>query len=313
MINLPESNISSRTRSKLNSTSTPNRSQNIELSPNMPNPRSSVATARVTDSRSSTAGNPGDTLNKLGIDLDLSDLSDESQRIVAILLAGFASFMENQLHKKDSENNAKIVKLEKRIEHLEDKLDTLENYGRRESLVLSGPVVSNPSPSRNPRVRDSEDCIDVVSKVVTDHLDINLPKEMISVAHRLGKVPHSGPDNRSIIFRLVRRDLKYSIFKACRSKKPQFSINESVSPLRNTIMYVLRQARKDYPRKFGRNYTEEGNVRLLLPKTEGSDEYEKRTVNTRHDLDELLRVKLNKTSTDFGARWDRARSQLVDQ
>ena len=78
-------------------------------------------------------------------------------------------------------------------------------------------------------------------------------------------------------------------------------------------MYILRQARNTYPAKFGRNFTEEGNVRLLVPKTDGSDEFVKRTVNTRHDLDELLRVKLNKTSKDFGARWDRARTQLVEQ
>ena len=111
------------------------------------------------------------------------------------------------------------------------------------------------------------------------------------------------------MFRLVRRDLKYCIFKACRTKKPPFSINESVSPIRNTIMYVLRLARKTYPE----NYTEEGNVRLLVPRTDGSDQHEKRTINTKHKLDELLRVKLNKTSSDFGASWDRFRLPHMDQ
>ena len=164
-------------------------------------------------------------------------------------------------------------------------------------------------PNRS-RTSNTENCVDIVRKVVTDKLGVHLPAEMISVPHRLGTMPKTGPDNRSIIFRLVRRDLKYSIFRACRTKKPEFSINESVSPTRNTVQFVLRNARKLYPNKFGKNFTEEGNVRILLPKTDRSDQYEKRTINTKQALDELLMVKINKTSLGFGARWDHTRPPI---
>ena len=299
--------ISSRTRSRTNSVSSSIQSLTTPAEMSLIHSPPSSASNNSGRTQRVLSDNSNEALEQLGLNIDLSGLSEESKKLVSILLSGISVFIDKRLHKTSQEYETKLIRLEKRIETLEDKLDTLENYGRRESLVLSGPIVTNDSPNRNPRNRDSEDCLSIVSKVCTEQLGVNLPKEMISVAHRLGKLKESGPDKRSIIFRLVRRDLKYSIFKACRIKKPQFSINESVSPLRNTIMYVLRKAREEYPRKFGRNFTEEGNVRLMIPKTDGAKEYDKRTINTKHELDDLLRVKINKTSLDFGARWDRVR------
>ena len=62
------------------------------------------------------------------------------------------------------------------------------------------------------------------------------------MAHRLGRKPASqSEDRRGIIVKLCRREVKYDLMKACKS------VNESLTPTRNAILYGLRQAKKKFP------------------------------------------------------------------
>ena len=67
----------------------------------------------------------------------------------------------------------------------------------------------------------------------------------LSTAQRLGKKPvNQQIDTRRITIKLCQRDIKGDLLKACRQLKPNIFINESLTPSRNTIMYVLRRAKR---------------------------------------------------------------------
>ena len=73
---------------------------------------------------------------------------------------------------------------------------------------------------------------------------------MISTAHRMGKPPapdSSSLDKRPIIVKFVRRDDKFLIMKRARNQSTRVEglfVNESLTPTRSKILYVLRQAKR---------------------------------------------------------------------
>lgn len=190
-------------------------------------------------------------------------LSPKNQKLIPILKKVFTDFKEHLLEdiqtKFDSmvtvlkeeclavcnAKDEKIHSLEGKCKVLEDKITQLEErfddedaYIRRETLILSGEEVT--------RYHESENCADIVRKVIKDNLHIELKPEDISVSHRLGrKSVAQGPDKRSITAKFCRRDLKREILLAARSQKPrECYINESLTPLRQKISAALRRAKK---------------------------------------------------------------------
>ena len=72
---------------------------------------------------------------------------------------------------------------------------------------------------------------------ITDIVDI-------STAYRL-----DGKNNKkSIVVKFCRRDIKNDLVTASRRSKPdQFFVNECLTPQRQTISYVLRRAKQEFP------------------------------------------------------------------
>ena len=77
-------------------------------------------------------------------------------------------------------------------------------------------------------------------------LKINIKSTDLSTAHRLVPKPKTqGPDRRSIIIKLCRRELKHDLITACKKyKPPNFFINESLTPTRNSIFSHSVKLRK---------------------------------------------------------------------
>ena len=276
----------------------PNKNLRSQANQSMSN-ASSSSISRPSSSSSKFSAGP-DPLQLISnengdFNLDTTGLSTESKKIVSCIIKGLVGYFENLMERREEKFNSKIESLEKRVEHLEDKLDAQENYSRRDTLVLSGNI---------PEFIVGENCGRIVQELISAKLEIDVGDVDISVAHRLGKKPNEGIDRRSIIFKLCRRDVKSNILKACRTKKPPFYLNESLSPIRGSIMYVLRKARFDYPTKFGRCFSEDGNVRVMMPEHDGSTVFRKITVNTRGELEELLLVKANCRSSKYNVRWN---------
>ena len=230
----------------------------------------------------------------IGFPIDTTGLSAESKKGVSCLYKSVVNYFESVMSRREEFFKDEIKELHSRIVHLEDKLDAQENYGRRETLVLSGNI---------PAFNSGEDCTQIVTNLISTKLDVDIAPTDISISHRLGKKPNGGQDRRSIIFKLCRRELKSIILQACRTKKPPFYINESLSPTRSSIMFVLRKARHDFPTKFGRCVSDEGNVRLWIPNPDDPTQFTKITVNTRSDLEELMKQKTNCTSEKYNVSW----------
>ena len=179
--------------------------------------------------------------------IDPNDFSEEQQLLldvfeqkIKVIVKGY----EARLAAKDKlmdQMSTEIVNLKKKVQSLDDKLEDAETYERRDTVVFSG--------SELPSVTESEDCTKIVIDLLKDKVNYFLRPTEISVAHRLGqKTETQKPDKRNIIVKLCRREIKNDIMKACRVMKPRnLYANESLTKVRSTVLYGLRQAKSKYP------------------------------------------------------------------
>ena len=137
--------------------------------------------------------------------------------------------------------DAEIVGLKKKVSALEAKIDDADAYERSDTAIISG----NSLPVVIPDERGPE----LVCSLLKDKLNLVIAPTDISVAHRLGeKKASQGPDRRPLIVKFCRRNTKNDVVVAARKgKSPNFFINESLTPLRQSIAFVLRKARREFP------------------------------------------------------------------
>ena len=102
------------------------------------------------------------------------------------------------------------------IEALKGKLDSNEQYERRDALNLFGPAV--------PEVSEREDFKHIFRGLIRDKTRLNIAAADISIGRRVERKP-CGRNIRHIIFNLSRRDLVGEIFQACKRTRPPFYIN----------------------------------------------------------------------------------------
>ena len=126
--------------------------------------------------------------------------SDENRKLVRVIFSGMDSLVQRELKKIQVDYEKELCSLKKHIVTLEDKIDDLENYGRRNTLIISGKDV--------PRTATDENPIDVAVECIQRNLGVDISRNDIDVAHRLGKPQAASEDRRNIIVKLVRRENK---------------------------------------------------------------------------------------------------------
>ena len=122
----------------------------------------------------------------------------------------------------------------------------------------------------------------VIRKLLNDKLKLKIQETDIASAHRIGKPPaNNAPDNRhiTILVTLNRHDNKEEILAACKRHQPNISINEYLTPTRNTIFYVIRQLKKRFPQKVTGCGSKDGRVFIYIKNQENSE-------STRHNYSE---------------------------
>ena len=145
--------------------------------------------------------------------------------------------LNSELHKTKTENE----NLRAQINKMANKHDELEAYGRRESLIFSGTQIKP--------FESNENCVLIAKNLIQNVLKVPVDP-LISTAHRMGKPPAPGssaPDKRAIIVKFVCRDDKFLILKTARNQSTRVQglyVNESLTPIRSKILYVLRQAKR---------------------------------------------------------------------
>ena len=189
-----------------------------------------------------------------------------------------------------------VTCLKKKINKLEEKTDDAEAYERKDVLVFSGEGI--------PSVEIGENCTALVCDLTEKQLKLKINNSDISTSHRVGRKPaNQSIDRRNIIVKLCRRDLKNDILSACRNIKPNFYVNESLTPVRSSILYVLRQARRKKNRLSGCSSIG-GRVFAWVAPPDGQGERNVRIpVNTHLELLSFCEDVLNEPLSNYLQRW----------
>lgn len=253
-------------------------------------------------------------------DADFSKLSNEQRTLAEIIITAVnraVQRLENVVARQSGEiaaltatvtdlqthaetRDEELSKLRDRLNTLEDQVDSNSAYEKRDCLIVSGEV---------PPVSDGENCSEICRQLIRNNLRIQMKNDDISYAHRIGKKPITqAPDKRSIIIKLHRTDLKNDILSACREFRPPFFVNESLTPTRSQVMFVLRKARGDHSDKFRTPRSYDGNVNAYVsmpgvPRPGQQTKFRRVVVNSRRVLDELLLQHIGCTSEKYVKDW----------
>lgn len=194
----------------------------------------------------------------------MAGLSEESKALVKILKVIITKQFKTELEiikeemiKKDtviSNLETEVNDLKHKLHSFETHIDSIEQYERNDTVVVSGPAL--------PPETAPENAKSLVVSTFKDQLKINVKEEDISVAHRLGPVQQNR--NRPIIVKLVNRSLKYDLVGACINLKPNLYINESLTPKRYNILKKVLAVRKVHRQKFQQCHTKDGKITIKL-------------------------------------------------
>ena len=198
----------------------------------------------------------------------LESLSPESKVLVRVLTAMLSTIisskfsdslttLKKEIAEKDEQIDkltTEVVNMKDKVQELETRIDNVDQYERRDTIILSGSVLPNETTSEN--------TTSVVLNTFKEHLKINMKETDISVSHRLG----SGKQQRQrpIIVKLSNRSLKYDLVGACMRLKPNLFINESLTPNHKHLLNILLGIRKAHRAKFQQLYTKEGTIIVKL-------------------------------------------------
>ena len=187
-----------------------------------------------------------------------------------------------------------------RVSRLEERVEDAEAYERKDTLVITGKNIPPAIPGQND--------VNIVCDMFRTGLKLNVSPTDVSTAHRIGvKSVNRHLDTGKIILKLCRRDLKGDILNACRQIKPKdIYINESLTPTRNKIMYILRSAKKKrHPRLAGCS-SFGGRVFAWVKPAPGEQQDQrpkKVPVNTRAELEAFCEDILQELEADYIQSW----------
>ena len=177
--------------------------------------------------------------------------------------------------------------------------DELEAYGRLDSLVFSGDKIKVYQPD--------EDCVSIAKNMINSELKLAMDP-IISSAHRMGRPPapeSTEPDKRSIIVKFVKRDDKFKVLKKATNKSTRVNglyVNESLTPTRAKILYVLRQCKKNRNSPLKGTSTLNGRVFAVhkASATSSDDDPMLRTeINTKEKLQDFVQNFLKESLESF--------------
>ena len=226
----------------------------------------------------------------------LKTLFESMQMNFEQMFSDFKSEFFAEIRKKDeeiAELRSEVSSLKTIVNKLEDQLDDNDAYERRDTLIFSG--------SSLPNFQQNENCPDLLRNIIKDNLNIVLPPDGISACHRLGsKSASQRPDTRPIIAKFCQRSTKNDILSAARKlRRPQFFANESLTPPRQTIAYVLREAKKEFPNIISGCSTRDGHVCVWMKPPNPDARAVRHNINNKKHLEDFCRGTLKKPLSYF--------------
>ena len=117
---------------------------------------------------------------------------------------------------------------------LDDKIDELDQYGRRNMCRISGIPESR------------EDTTDLVVDLAVNKLKLNIKKEDIDRSHRLGPLNPTAKTPRSIVVKFNTWSKRKELYDARRDlKNTGVYINDHLTQTRSTIMHTARRYKRE--------------------------------------------------------------------
>ena len=239
---------------------------------------------------------------------DLSVLSEESKLLVSILMYNVSTIQKQftaEIKEKDTEIrilNEKVTRLEKNLETMESKLDENEVSERDTEIIISGPNI--------PACTSGENYTNVVKEVFLEHFRTAITNKQIVKSHRVGKKPpHDQFDRRGFIVKLHTKELKNDLLVSSKTYKPTgMFIRENLSPVRNSILFVLRKAKKEFSNVISGCNSINGNVFVWIKAQNGRGQStatrdSRMLVNTYEALDKVCNEIINRPVASFIPDW----------
>ena len=178
-------------------------------------------------------------------------LSEEMSKLKAEFVGEFRTVKDEiidlkevivqNLHNECNRLNNVVSKMSLKIVDLESKCNSLEQYGRRNNLEISG-------------IPDSVDQTDLEDKVVEifDKIGVDLSNDEIEACHRIGK---SKDNSKTTIIHLVnRKKCKSALFNRKKLRNidtssinlpnAQIYINENLSPANQALAFYGRKLKR---------------------------------------------------------------------
>ena len=115
--------------------------------------------------------------------------------------------------------NKKIKVLEEKVEKLENEsVDDLEQYSRRNCLLLHGV-----------KETDDENTDDIIIKTICEEMGVEVREEDLDRTHRIGRANRSDGKARPVIIKFARYAVRNAVYKNKKLKGKRFLITESLT------------------------------------------------------------------------------------
>lgn len=202
---------------------------------------------------------------------------------------------DNLIGQLQTENTS----LRKDLKRLEDRIDNIENYDRRNDVILSGNEV--------PAASTDEDLIQTCIRTLKSKVNYSLSSNKIAAAFRLGKKPDTqAADRRSIMIKLHDNGVKRDVISSFKTLKPQgLYVNENLIQTRSTILYLLRAAKRKCPNKISYCGSQDGKVYILMTPPNPTARKQKVMVNSLATLELLYDKEFGLDSSELAQHFSR--------
>ena len=195
---------------------------------------------------------------------------------------------------------------QEKIYTFEEKLDSAEAYGRKDSIIVSGAV---------PPVLEGENTKQVAINLLKSKFSgIEISPSDVSISHRLQPRFSNGQSAKppNIYMKLCRRDQKQLLIQASKNQPKdgtnKIFINSSLTKQRSAVLQTLLKIKKDHAVIRGVT-SMEGSVYVYTPSPPSASRDARRPkdirhlVNTRRALQKFCTDFIRKPLEDFVANW----------
>lgn len=214
----------------------------------------------------------------------LFSLSSKLDVIMERLNSIDTRFLESEKENKNLKQ--KVSELEERVEHL-------EAAHRRDNIILSGNLLAE--------LPNGDDCSGTVVDLLKRSVNYVLDRSKLLTAYRLGSKPsNQSADRRNVLVKLAEHDMKRDIIAAFRTVKPSsLYVNDDLTPLKASILFTIRQAKKKLPDRVAGCGSRDGRVYILFRSPNPNARHQRVFVRSEQQFDELCVKTLGMTSEEI--------------